>query len=230
MRQPGVERLPLGPERWLVDLPQPARRADGCPLSAILPPGYSCYLRLFSPFVPWEADRAATAERRTWRHFAEKAGVVYHAELGWNTLRPVLHPGDQDTGWEVDEGRMDPLVRDRLRSHLARHTTEPVFVYFGLAAEVLGSPPLLYRAPVEAFETAVEAASQLVGRRIADPEYIWPQARAWVVETDYDLTSSYLACDTALSAELLADDGLELLPATLHTRIDTASDTINRPR
>ncbi|GAA2991570.1 hypothetical protein [Actinokineospora diospyrosa] len=231
MDAPPVERLPLGPERWLVDLPPPDRSREGCPLSAVLPPGYARYLRLFSPFRPWDTEPTETSVRQTWRHFAAQAGAIYHAELDWYTLRPVVHPDERPPGWEVEDGRLDPLVRAPLCAHLARHSPEPVFLYFGLAAEVLGSEPLLYRARVDAIEAVLKAASQVTGIPIAGPEYIWPQDRAWIVETDYDLTSSYLACDTTLATELLADDNLELLPVTLDSRIDNACDRLNpRPK
>jgi len=62
---------------------------------------------------------------------------------------------------------------------------------------------------------------------VPGPEYAWPKGRAWVLNSDYDLSSSYVACDGALAGALQEDKRLELLPVTLDTRIDDGADLHN---
>jgi hypothetical protein len=54
------------------------------------------------------------------------------------------------------------------------------------------------------------------------PQYIWPLDRSWVVMTDFDLESTYVACDATLAERLLGDDVLEVLPVELTSHINGA--------
>jgi len=42
--------------------------------------------------------------------------------------------------------------------------------------------------------------------------------------TDFDLTSTYVACRSELAERLLADEVLEVVPVSLMTRVDSRAD------
>ncbi len=103
-----------------------------------------------------------------------------------------------------------------------------VFYYFGLAAAVYGGP-LLYRATAGASEAVQRRADADTGSRphLNGPEYAWPLDRSWVVNTDYDLVSTYVACDPLFAERLLADATLEVLPVSLDARVNEGADEVN---
>lgn len=47
------------------------------------------------------------------------------------------------------------------------------------------------------------------------------------MNTDYDLDSTYIACDEDLAEAILADPTLEALQVSRDTRVDDAADRIN---
>lgn len=221
--------MPLGPERWLVDLPRRPEDPPGVArVSQLLPAGYASYLRLFHPFRAWDAP-STDPVRRSWRELAAEARVSYHAELDWDSLLPALDAPDGERRFEVAEGEIASPTRAALFRQLEQHTVAPVHVYFGLGAMVAGGEPLLYRAPADAIEAARDRAAHVGGRVVPGPELVWPEDRSWVLRTDYDLASSYIACDPALASSIAADPALEVVPVTRGMRVDDRSDTLNRP-
>lgn len=101
--------------------------------------------------------------------------------------------------------------------------------FFGVGAVVTGVGPLLCRAPVDAVEAVRAMAARDCGAPVRGPEITWPEDRTWVVYIDYELSSSYVACDTDLASSLLSGSALEFLPVALDTRIDSNCDTLNSP-
>jgi hypothetical protein len=225
-----VERVPLGPERWLLDLP---RRSDDPPgvarVSELLPTGYPCYLRLFHPFLPWDSPPSGSSDRHSWRNLAADAGVTYHAELAWNSLLPALDTPNGQRRFETWEGEIEPHTAGALFAQLSRRTSVPVYYFFGLGAVVASDGPLLYRAPADAIDAVRDRAARDGNAPVPGPELAWPEDRTWVVNTDYDLSSSYIACDATLASSLVSDAALELLAVTLDARVDNNCDTLNRP-
>ncbi|GAA2071742.1 hypothetical protein GCM10009801_23730 [Streptomyces albiaxialis] len=82
------------------------------------------------------------------------------------------------------------------------------------------------------FTGPVGAARQVsigLGRPYANefrdgPHLWWPEDRAWVVATDIDLDSTYVACSASLAAALLAGEGPEAVAVSPHDRFDEAAD------
>jgi hypothetical protein len=200
----------------------------------LLPVGYPSYIRIFHPFLAgqWaEAGFDAPPSPRTWQSLADEAGAVYHAELMWPTLKPVIGTTGQRPWW-VRAGQIEDPTRSALFDVLAHVTgNQPVFFYFGLARIVGGLEPSLFSASVAAVEAACASAwsDEEVGSSgwPAGPEYVWPSDRSWLLSTDYDLASSYLACGNELGEMLDGNDLIELLPVDLDTRIDDGADLIN---
>jgi hypothetical protein len=221
-------------------------------VAAILPAGYERYLRLFHPIAM--SDDGVRVTPRTWKSVADESGLVYHGELQWDSLRPkVVLPIDgrpaqfvaflQDCPADLEsesaaslgrwpiEGTLGEPARSRLYGLLAAATSSEVFFYFGVAASFLCLTELLYRGPATALEEIqllANARATHQPQTIPGPEYVWPMDRSWMVQTDCDLISTYIACDSTMAAQLLADDVLEILPVSLETRIDTYADQINQ--
>ena len=101
---------------------------------------------------------------------------------------------------------------------------------YDLGALVRGSSPLLYRTSVTLYREVQDAANQDLGgvdESVPGPEFVWPADRSWIVNTDYDLASTYVACDEDLADAILADPTLEALPVSRDTRVDDGADRIN---
>ncbi len=194
-------------------------------VSELLPAGYDAYVRIFHPFVQWETEGTATdsTKTRSWRSLAAEARVTYHAELTWDALRTVVQRPDRDRVWSVAEGQMDEPLRSALFGLLAAESRgEAAYFYFRLPRLVRGLEPLLIRAPVG----SIDDVRRVEGGH-AGPDHVWPASREWLLCTDYDLTSSYVACGTRLAQQLLAAPAIEALPVSLDARVDHGADVLN---
>lgn len=222
-----VTRMDLGPERWLTAPTDPSdapEDSNGHTVAELLPDGFDAYLRLFHPFTVWRV-----AGRAIWQTLADQASVRFHAELMWPTLRPVLRHDAEGHRYQVAEGELEPIVKGPLYRHLSPAVQDFAYFYYGLAATVHGRRPLLFQAPLGAATQVADRVRASVGADLAGPEYLWPADRSWVVNTDYDLTSTYIACSQATAAALLTELALEILPVTRHTRVDDDADISDRP-
>ena len=78
-------------------------------------------------------------------------------------------------------------------------------------------------------EGPLDAAGEL-GMTIfpQSPSLFWPDDRAWCVATEIDLDSTYLGGSSALVRDLLADQRLEALPASVTDSVWVTSDEVNR--
>src|SRR4051794_31803635 len=84
---------------------------------------------------------------------------------------------------------------------------------FAGRVEAPGREYLLHRGPIG---TAL-IFSRLLGD--AGPNLWWPEDRAWVVASDIDLPSTYIAGSVELAERLVADDRLEALRVELRSPI-----------
>lgn len=189
-----------------------------------LPAGYEVYLRLFHPFVPWGTYPESVVgddERRTWRSLAAEAGAPYHPALRWNDLEPALPDRGDGRPFEVHEGQLEPVTRQRLFAHLQRVTAEQVaYFFYGTAAAIVLDGFVLVRASVGEVEDVVAWAWSHDYDILSTPTFVWPEDRAWIVCTDYDSTSTYIAVSRVLADVLLADPHLEIVEVDRTTRLD----------
>ena len=199
-------------------------------VSELLPPRYESYLRLFHPFVPWtsrKADLVPEGQSRRWESLAQEAGVSFHSELTWTSLEPVV-PILPDGGrrYATYEGQIERSTAKRLLAVLAASgPAQRVYFLYSHPGCLISTPdhePLAFLGEPEDFEVVIDAAAPASG-----PTYMWPEDRRWVVATDCDLVSTFIACDAPTGAALMADIGLETLPVSLDTRIDNGSDQLN---
>jgi hypothetical protein len=253
MNTTGVAPLSTGSlETWLLQLHSAQPKGIGVQVGRLLPQGYPRYIRLFHPLSL--SDDGVRCRPRTWRSVADAAGLVFHPEVQWRLLRPRIEgtfAGQTTTALaflQESEGKADPdqLGRwplegtigepsgSRLFDLLAQVAgTQQVYFYYGTAASFLCLKDMLFRAPMTAYRAVQELADRAVapptsdGVRVPGPELVWPEDRSWVVATDCDLVSTYVACDERLADLLASDPLLEVLPVTLATRIDFDADSIN---
>jgi hypothetical protein len=215
---------------WLLPGLSAPSRARVHHVDELLPQGYGRYLRLFHPFVPWASEPAEAVpkgSRRSWQSLAQEAGVTFHSELSWRSLEPVV-PLVTDGGrrYSVYEGQLESFTANRLLTALvATGPAQPVFFVYSHPGCLIATPnhePLAFRGLAEELDVVREAAGQAPG-----PTYIWPEDRRWLVTTDADLVSTYVACDIEAAESLMADGELEVLAVTRNTRIDDGSDQLN---
>jgi len=195
----------------------------------LLPDGFEAYVRLFHPFRPWDSasDEMDEARLRTWRSVADEANAEFGPQLTWGSLAPALplDPEGRSRPLAVDEGTLHPVVRRSLLPILTSHTSAATcHFYFGLSA-IVGAEggPVLLEAPIDSLESVCELA-RTEGWASESPEYIWPDGRNWVLCSDYDLSSTYLACGADLANAIEAEPRLETIAVSLDTRVDNRAD------
>jgi hypothetical protein len=190
----------------------------------LLPSGYNSYIRLFHPFVPWTCGIAEPVDqdlRRSWESLASEAGVLFHGELAWKSLASVL-PIEPDGGrkYAVHEGQLERSTAHKMMEVLtANMSTQQIHFVFSHSGHL--AEPMSFRGESGDFDAVIDASS------VPGPTYIWPEDHGWFVSTDYDLTSTYIACDARTSARLLVERELETVEVSLDSRIDNGSDQLN---
>lgn len=223
----------LAAAEWLEHLQPPYDTSgEGYRLTEVgLPAGYERYVRIFHPFVPWEAkpeDLVPPERRKTWREMAQAAGVQYHAELMWPSLEAAL-PLQHDRREFAVFGELDLATRRALTAVLSgAGGNAPAFYWWTLTAVINAKDPVVLTAGVADVEQVMTYAREHDLAVTDNPEYIWPADRSWVVMTDWDLTSTYVACDDGLAAALVADSKLEGIEVPPATRVDDYADRLNR--
>ncbi|WP_328610799.1 hypothetical protein OG943_17285 [Amycolatopsis sp. NBC_00345] len=186
----------------------------------ILPGGYPAYVRILHPFV----NMSNGTDTRTWASMAAQIGLTLHGETYHGTLaRADVTEGPRQ--WLAETGRLRLPVQNALASVLAEVSgTSDVYFGYILSAQLPGwDEPIVATAPLDGLED--------LQRRLDDeadtqdgPEYWWPRDHAWVVCSDYDLTSTYVACSEDVAQAIVAHPDIEALYVTPEMRIDSASD------
>ncbi|WP_018544934.1 hypothetical protein [Streptomyces sp. LaPpAH-108] len=200
---------------WLHDrLGRPAP-GPGHVVSELVPSGYAAYVRIFHLLEATDGS----GRSRTWRACAEEAGVPFRPELSHHWWRKA-NPAPERPLWTAGAGALDSGSRRALAHVLAEVSGEqPVHFAYDLAAVLWGEDePLVRTGSLTELENVREAVRELVGDD--GPEFWWPQDRAWVVTTDYDLLSTYVGCSARTARLLLDEPGLETLPVASGTRVD----------
>lgn len=104
--------------------------------------------------------------------------------------------------------------------------TGPYFAGWGLSA-IIGTDdhePMLFTTTVFDLETLTSAVRVRAGYYLAGPEWVWPSDERWLVSTDYDLTSTYVALSMSTAERVLADPTIEACLVAIDTRIDDRAD------
>jgi hypothetical protein len=212
--------LDPAPARWVVDaLPDFAARVAG----SLVPAGYDMYVRVVQP-APRRGDaqpstgnlsdrqldglipllaRATTAAATCWFCLWDGFGFLHPGSI---SVAGAANPWSDPPG-EPWRGGLDVSALPRL--HLPNRDY------------------LMFRGPV--------SAARLVGRELGPyalpwregPNLWWPDDRAWVVASEIDLDSTYIACAAPLGAALLASDALDCFAASPDDPFGFDSDRVS---
>jgi hypothetical protein len=169
---------------------------------------------------------------RTWRSLADEAGVQFHPELVWTRLLPALGGWEGPRRYWVSAGSLDDPAASALFAVLVNHSGEAK-AYFYFDGYSSGGEQLLFRAPPVRFSDVCDLARRTRGAGHEFdtwPEFVWPTDRSWVVNTDTDLVSTYIACDEDVADQILNDTTLESVLVSLDTRVDDNADRLNQRR
>jgi len=101
--------------------------------------------------------------------------------------------------------------------------TGPFRFAFGLTTIIASDAhePMLFETEALSGRRDVINAVRAAGAvRATTAECVWPHDRRWIVFTDYDLTSSYVACSAEAANRLLRNSELETVVVDRATRID----------
>ncbi|MFF3981114.1 hypothetical protein [Streptomyces sp. NPDC001828] len=206
---------------WLKERLGRPEPGPGHVVSEIVPRGFEAYVRIFHRF---EA-RDGSGRSCTWQASARESGVPFHAELSHWSLRGGESDSTGRSLFYAQDGALDSQSRQALASLLITASgDEAVYFAYDLAALLWtdGAKPLIHHVPLADLGSLRDSMMDLVGD--SGPEFWWPNNRAWVVTTDFDLRSTYVGCSKETAELLLADEVLESLPVAAETRVDWDAD------
>jgi hypothetical protein len=192
-------------------------------VTEVVPEGFPAYVRVFHAWLA-EDDPDLLS---TWRERAEIAGARYHGELTSHALASAL-PRQGGARWVVDEGELDPRTRNALVRILTGVTADqPVYFAYDLAMIVGGDEPVVWRSSLDGLDE-VRTSMYPSPAGFEGPEHWWPEDHSWVVGTDYDLCSTYIACSDELARLLTEDEQVEAVLVMPESRVDNGADALNK--
>lgn len=224
---------------WIADRLAPF---EDCLVASVIPAGFEAYARLLHPV---RSAMAKGSRMVRWREIAQWSGVPLQPDSQFHSiaLPAATPPGPAPwRGQGPERGSLDVTDARALLEILDLYTATPgdclfllwdgwgwdssmyvalpgeplmpaadpvpAEVRYGPRAELPGRDYLLYTGPID-------AALAFAGDTSQTPNLWWPADRAWCVASDIDLCWSYVGGSAALIAEVLADPGLEALPAAI---------------
>lgn len=221
------------PASWVAD----GLRGFAESVLSLVPAGFEAYGRIFHPAWRGEPDR-----RVLWRDVAQANGRVAHRAMQWPAITGSLryiHGAHQPGIWdhEPEEGSLPEELAPVLACVLARHTAAPARCWFAVwegygcfafgpedapAFDIPYRRLLLFTGPI----TAV-LGSLCVPPSWQSPSLWWPEDRAWCVETEVDMMSTYIGGTRQCIEELVAHDDLEATIVDSADGVTWASDELN---
>ncbi|HVX19919.1 MAG TPA: hypothetical protein VHB02_01085 [Acidimicrobiales bacterium] len=221
-----VIRDDLSSASWIGPLLDPGSYEVGM----TAPGGFDAYARICFPFVAGRitADGQAFEEHMTWREVANRNGRIAHALMEKEAI--------QRTGSEAVRcsGSLAPEQLGALLPILFRHT-QSSFGWFllwegwgdlapGIFSEArprISHPTrnhFLLRGPLHAYRSLPH-----------DPNYCWPDDRAWCLCTDTDLDWAYIAGSVALVDEIISIRTMDAFETQPHDPARLGMDVVNDP-
>jgi hypothetical protein len=206
---------------------------------SLVPAGLEAYGRIFHPAWQWEPKT-----RVSWREVARANGRVAHRAMQWPSITGSrrFYQGNHQPGvWdqEPEEGSLPQELAPALVSVLARHTATPQRCWFAvwegygcLACGPDDAPAfdipyrwlLLLTGPITAALTSLCAPPSW-----QSPSLWWPDDRAWCVQTEVDMVSTYIGGTWRCIQELIAQEELEAMIVEPADGVTWPSDTLNPP-
>lgn len=218
---------------WVVD----GLRGFADSVVSLVPSGFEAYARVFHPAWQWEART-----RVRWRDVAHANGRIAHRAMQWPGITGSFryyHGAHQPGIWDHEplEGSLPEELAPVLVSVLAGHTMASDQCWFAVwdgygcfqfspqdapAFDIPHRSLLLFTGPI----TAV-LASMCGQPWWQSPSLWWPQDRAWCVETEVDMMSTYVGGTRQCVEELVDRDDLEAAIVDPADGVTWASDELN---
>jgi len=225
--------LDTSPGAWLAALLTP-----GAGVGSLVPATFPAHARVFHPAARYDGDDDIDV---TWTEVAATNGTLAHPGMQWPGITggyEYLTAASQPPTWDgpPSDGHLPVQVAEVLAGVLARHTDSPQDCWFGRwagfgsdAGDLAGVPTLQLTHEMVLVRGAVaDAVRNLAPEPWEQSAHVWwPADRAWVVATDIDLMSTYVAAGAACIDELLDTPGLEVAPASADDPVSWDSDDLN---
>jgi hypothetical protein len=217
----------LTPAEWL----GPRLDAGTFDVNMMVPRGFEAYARIFFPFVQQSSDVDGhfVGHYATWSQMARRNGRVAHALMERETISSSAS-GEAET--DNIAASFGPDQFQELWRILAPHTSSAVGWFllwdgFGsLNRRVFDDNELKIRHPMRHYfllNGPLGAFDQFPD----NPNYWWPEDRAWCVCTDTDFSWAYLAGSAACIDEVLAVPLLDAFRTSLDNPAHSGMDLIN---
>jgi hypothetical protein len=218
--------------RWIADAV--AGSSPGT-VAALVPAQFPAVARVFHPAVRYVGDVDVEV---SWSAVADANGALAHSLMQWGSVTGSMEyfeNDDQAPLWHgaPARGHLPAALAERMIDVLTAHTRTPDDCWFGVqdGGAVSSDSPLLHvggrgywlvRGPI----------SLAVGNMAAEPfeqsvNLWWPVDRAWVVATEAELVSTYVAGSVECIAALLAVPGLETAAAEAGHEVAWDADLVN---
>ncbi|MGY1740881.1 MULTISPECIES: hypothetical protein [unclassified Blastococcus] len=219
----------LSPAAWLADAVRAAPRGT---VAALVPAHLPAHARVLHPAVRYEGDTDVDVR---WDAVAAHNGTTAHRLMQWPGVTgswDFVGEDDQPGVWNDTPapGHLPAHVAAELAAVLAGATTTPDRCFFGVCDEQGVEGPHLVLPSCELLlvtgPIALAAANVAPEPQEQSPALWWPADRAWVVATDPELMSTYVAGPAAVVDALLASR-LEVHPARPDDPVGYAADTRN---
>jgi hypothetical protein len=223
-----VVQADLSPAAWIA--PLLAEASDQ--VRAVAPQGFEAYARIFFPFAGDDivVDGEPDQEAITWTEMARRHGRVAHALMEPETI--LAGPAGLDEN-QTCIGSLSGEQFAALLPILTRHTSSAgswflLWNGFGNRNEAA-----FKRAPTISHSLRdfylLHGPHSAYGDFPDEPNYWWPEDRAWCVCTDTDFDWAYLAGPAACIDEVISVPLLNAYPTTPDNPAHSGMDVINDP-
>ena len=219
----------LSPAAWLVDALRGARRGT---VAALVPAGFLAHARVLHPAVRYDGDTDVDVR---WDEVAAYNGTTAHRLMQWPGITgswDYVGEEDQPDVWNDTPapGHLPAHVAGELAALLTGATTTPDRCFFGACDEEGIDAPHLELPTCElllmAGPVTLAAANVATEPQEQSPALWWPADRTWVVATDPELMSTYVA-GSVEAVDALLTSRLEVHPARPSDLVGYAADTVN---
>lgn len=210
-----VPESDLAPAAWI----RPLLTEDSFQVRMTVPQGFEAYARIFFPFD----------EHLTWTEMARRNGRIAHALMEEETIQAAPGRHRAHPYW-----RMAPEQVEALLPILTRHASSPrgwflLWEGFGDLDHQAFRPLPKARHPMRDYYL-LSGPHVAYGEFPDDPNYWWPDDRAWCVCTDTDFHWAYIAGSAACIRDVLSVPVLDAYQTKPEDPAHGGMDTINNPR
>lgn len=226
----------ISPASWIEAGVRPRRFEVG----SLVPDGFAAYARVFHPAYRRGEGREVEVP---WSSVAASNDRVSHPAMEWIAITGswrYLHRDSQAGLWDraPEIGSLPPRQLARVATTLSQHTVAPEVCWFAvwegygaLAVAVDDIPKFVHAAPgpMAMFSGPLSAAMtsfiEPIGHQSAN--MWWPEDHAWLVATNVDLMTTYVAASGACIDALVTDQDLEAMRVSVNQGVTSAADTLN---